>query len=294
VQQTFFSGSDFSTAEMVHLNRVAVPCGSDSSSQALPQPLVPSLHTPSLDLLPSVVTHKDYIHFIPPTRTYSKTLVPSAVTPIPIHADSPSTSFQISAVQLSPTEGNTFAVKETAFPLSSLNISASDGELGHINCQSSSSKPRARHSLLKEPNLSSLSELTLRKRKLYGHIWNKESAHCKLKKKYKGKKLEKLYDEDSDPLVEDLSSAFSLEAARFVAGIFRNNRQPKNKRCNFEDKVLALSFLKHSSISYILLCTLLPLPSRRSLQSVLNTVPFRTGINAYVFHAFQHSAENVL
>jgi hypothetical protein len=34
-----FSGSDFTTAERVHLNRVAVPCGLDSASQSSPQSL---------------------------------------------------------------------------------------------------------------------------------------------------------------------------------------------------------------------------------------------------------------
>jgi hypothetical protein len=53
------------------------------------------------------------------------------------------------AVQPPSAAANTFAVKETSFPLSSVSIHASDGELGHINGQSSSSKPRARHSLLK-------------------------------------------------------------------------------------------------------------------------------------------------
>jgi hypothetical protein len=165
------------------------------------------LHSHSHNLLslyyiphPSVVT---------PTRTYSKTLVSSAVTPTPIHADSPSASFQMSAVQPSPTAANTFPVEETSFPLSSVNINASDGELKHINHESSSSKPRARHSQLKELNSASLSELKLRKRKLYEHIWNKESALCKLKKKYKGKKLKKLCDVDSDPLMENLISSLS-------------------------------------------------------------------------------------
>jgi hypothetical protein len=55
----------------------------------------------------------------------------------------------MSAVQPSPTAANTFAVKETSFLLSSVNTNASDGELRHINFQKSSSKPRARHSLLK-------------------------------------------------------------------------------------------------------------------------------------------------
>jgi hypothetical protein len=92
----------------------------------------------------------------------------------------------MSPVQPSLTAANTFAVKETSFLLSSENINASDGELRHINCLSSSSKPRARHSLLrKEFNLALLSELTPRKRKLYECIQNKESALCRLKKKYK-------------------------------------------------------------------------------------------------------------
>jgi hypothetical protein len=67
----------------------------------------------------------------------------------------------------------------------SITENASDVELRHINCQSSSSMPKARHSLLKELNLASLSELTLKKRKLNERIQNKESVLCKLKKKYK-------------------------------------------------------------------------------------------------------------
>jgi hypothetical protein len=157
----------------------------------------------------------------------------------------------MSALQPSPAAAaNTFPVKETYFPLSSVNVNASDGELGHVNHQSSSSKPRARHSLLKELNLASCSELTPRKRKLYDHIWNKERALLKLRKKYKGKKMEKLCDVDSDPLMQGLSS-FSVEAARFLAGVFRNSRQKlQGKRWTSEDKVLALSLLKHNLRSY--------------------------------------------
>jgi hypothetical protein len=90
--------------ERVHLSRMALPCGSDSASQSLLQPLLPSLPTISLNPLASVVTPKVDIHVPLPTRTNGKTLVPSALTPIPIHADntdSLSTSFQMSAVQSS-------------------------------------------------------------------------------------------------------------------------------------------------------------------------------------------------
>jgi hypothetical protein len=98
-----------------------------------------------LDPLSSAVTPEDDLHVLPPTRTYSKTLLSSTLTPIPIHAHSPSTFFQMSAAQPSPTAPSTFADKETSFPVSSVNINASDGELRHINCQSSSSKLTARH-----------------------------------------------------------------------------------------------------------------------------------------------------
>jgi hypothetical protein len=198
-----FAESNFTAAERVHLNRVAVPRGSDPASQSFPQPPVSSLHALSLDLLPSLITHKDYIHVVFPT-TYNKTLVPSPVILIPIHADGPSTSFQMSVVQPSPTAANTFDLKETAFSLSSVNINAFDAEPGHINHHSSPSKHRASHSLLKELSSTSLSELAPRKRNLYEHILNKESALCKLKKKYKGKKLKKLYDVESDSLMENL------------------------------------------------------------------------------------------
>jgi hypothetical protein len=71
----YFSESDFTTAERVCLNRVAVPCGSDSAAESLPHPPYPSLHTPSFDPLPSVLTLEDDLHFPPPTRiccnTYS-------------------------------------------------------------------------------------------------------------------------------------------------------------------------------------------------------------------------------
>jgi hypothetical protein len=88
---------------------------------------------------------------------------------------------------------------------------------------------------LKELNLASLSELTLRKRKLYDCIRKKESVLCKLKKKYKANKLmKKLSCVDSDPLMENLSSSLAVEAARLLAAIVRNSRHtPNGRRWNF-------------------------------------------------------------
>jgi hypothetical protein len=66
-------------------------------------------------------------------------------------------------------------------------------------------------SLRKKLNLTSLSELTPGKRKLYDCIQNKGSVLCKLRKKYKAKKLmKKLCCVDSDPLMENLSSSLTV------------------------------------------------------------------------------------
>jgi hypothetical protein len=183
----YFLETDFTTSGRIHLNRVAIPCVSDLTSHSAPQPYMPSVHIPYLDSLLSPLTPEDNLHVLPPIRTYSKMLLTSlAAIPTLVLAESP-TSLQIPAFQLSSL-ASTFVAEETSFTPSSLNVKASDRELRHISCQSSSSKPRARHSLLKELNLASLSQLISNKRKLYERIRNKESALCKLKKKYKAKR----------------------------------------------------------------------------------------------------------
>jgi hypothetical protein len=113
-------------------------------------------------------------------------------------------------------------------------------------------------------------------------------VHFANSKIIRGKEVEKICDVGSDPLMENLSSSFNLEAARFFAAMFRNSRQrPKGRRFNFDDKVLDLSLLKHRPKSYILLGTLVPLPSSRSLQPILNTVHLR---RASMLTCFVHSS----
>jgi hypothetical protein len=85
-----------------------------------------------------------------------------------------------------------------------------------------------------------------------------------------------------------------MQRVWLLKGIFRNSKcTPKGRRWNFEDKMLALSLLKRSPKSYSFLRLLLPLPSRRTLQSVLSTVHFAASINAHVFGALQHSLQKM-
>jgi hypothetical protein len=93
-------------------------------------------------------------------------------------------------------------------------------------------------------------------------------------------------DVEVNTLTEGVSTSLNAAGIRLLKMIFRNSkRKPKGRRWNFEDKMLALSLLKCSPESYCFLQLLLPLPSRCTLQSVLNTVNFAAGINAHVFGA---------
>jgi hypothetical protein len=183
-----------------------------------------------------------------------------------------------------------FAVEDMSCPLT---LNASDGEFRHINCPNLSSKPRARHSLLRKLNFATVSQFTWRKKFLYDKICKKESVLCKLRGKCR-QNFKFVSDVEVNTLTEDISTSLNAEGIRLLKGIFGNSkRKPKGRRSNFEDKILALSLLKHSPKSYSFLRLLLPLPSRRTLQSVLSTVHFAAGISAHVFSAPQHSLQKM-
>jgi len=183
-----------------------------------------------------------------------------------------------------------FAVEDISC---SSNLNASDGEFRRINRPNPSSKPRARHSLLRELDLATVSEFTPREKLLYDRIRKKESALCKLRRKCR-RNIKLVSDDEVNTLTGDISTSLNAAGIRLLKGIFRNSkRKPKGRRWNFEDKMLALSLLKRSPKSYSFLRLLLPLPSRRTLQSVLNTIHFAAGINAHVFGALQHSLQRM-
>ena len=84
---------------------------------------------------------------------------------------------------------------------------------------------------------------------------------------------------DSDPLIQSLSSSLNVDSSRFLTSIVRNNKhEPKGRRWSYKEEVLTVSILKCSPRSYTFLQSLFPLTSRRTLQSLVNTVQFGTGI----------------
>ena len=274
-----FSESDFIVGDRRRLNRTAVPnpftVASHSSSTQ--HHGGPSLNSSSCEDL----------HVLVPARIYSKkSMTLLTKEPIQIHSDISLPSSVSPDISL-PAEASTLK-EDTSFPLGSSDEIASGGELGSINLQSSSPKRKARRSLIKELGLDRVAELTPRKKKLYDRIRTRESALCKLRKKYKTKKMEEVCHLERNPLIRTLSSSLNVHTSVLLSSFLRNvKHKPKGRRWSLEDKVLAISLLKRSSKCYTFLRSLLPLPSRRSLQTILNTVRFRTGINAHVFNTLK-------
>ena len=136
-----------------------------------------------------------------------------------------------------------FADEDNSCPLI---LNTSHGEFRRINRPNPSSKPRARHSLLRELNLATVSQFTPREKLLYDRI-RKESALCKLRTKCR-QNMKFVSDVEVNTLTEDISTSLNAEGIRLLKGIFRNSKhKPKGRRWNFGDKMLPLSLLKHSS-----------------------------------------------
>ena len=133
------------------------------------------------------------------------------------------------------------AVSQTAVCFKGLNLNASDGEFRYINRPDLSSKPRARHSLLMELNLPTVSQFTPREKLLYDKICKKESGLCTLRRNGR-RNLKFVSDVEVNTLTEDISASLNAEGIRLLKGIFRNSKcKPKGRRGNFKVKMLALS-----------------------------------------------------
>jgi hypothetical protein len=146
----------------------------------------------------------------------------------------------MSVPNLTQAAANLFSVEETSLSLSLDSTTASDGEFVCFSDKNSSSKPTAKRSLLRKFNFA-MSDLTPRKRKLYRIIRRKESALCKLRKKFRSRKLEDLCDVDSDPLLQEVSNFLNAEVVRLLAAIIRNSRHNvEGEEVEFSRKVLAL------------------------------------------------------
>jgi hypothetical protein len=282
-----FSETDFKLGDKTRLNNVAVPslCTVVAHSHSAPHSEEPSSSFSSCE---------ENLTVRIPARTFSR-MPQTLVTKEPVAAQLPTSLPSGISPDLSlPAETSTFSDEDTSFLLGCANESACGGELGSINLQSSSPKCKVRHSLLKELGLDRVVNLTPREKKFYHSIRIAEGALCKLRKKYMTKNLKEVCHLASNRLIKSLSSSLNVHTSRFLSSIIRNRRRKlKDQRWGCDENLLALSILKRSPKSYRFLQSLFPLPSRLTLQSILNTVHFGTGISAHVFSTLKGNVQKM-
>jgi hypothetical protein len=69
-------------------------------------------------------------------------------------------------------------------------------------------------------------------------IRTRESALCKLREKYRAKKLEEVCQLENNPLIQSVSSSLNLDTSGFLASVVRSSKhEPKGKRWSFKEKV---------------------------------------------------------
>ena len=70
--------------------------------------------------------------------------------------------------------------------------------------------------------------------------------------------------------------------------ILSQKKAPRGRRYSREDKIFAMSLLKHSGKSYKFLKTIFALLSRKTLMSMLSKIPFGCGIQQPIFDSIKN------
>jgi len=132
---------------------------------------------------------------------------------------------------LSITASKTFSSTEPCIPHSHVNENACGGELGSFSLQSSSPKRKAWHSVVKKLDLDRVAEFAPSYKKLYVMIRTRECALCKLRKKYRAKKLKEVCQLDSNSLIHFRSSSLNVDTSRLLASVVKNSKhEPKGRQ----------------------------------------------------------------
>lgn len=79
----------------------------------------------------------------------------------------------------------------------------------------------------------------------------------------------------------------------FLMQVRSSGKKPKGRRFTLNEKILALSLYKPSPKAYRLLSQICALPSRRTLQNILETVDLKSGINEKIFADLQQKVNKM-
>ncbi|XP_072155525.1 uncharacterized protein [Bemisia tabaci] len=150
----------------------------------------------------------------------------------------------------------------------------------------SNKTPVSKRSLLKDLNVTRFNKLTPRKQRLLLSNRRKERSLKRMKDQIKNLKVRTSKTVIDLPAFKNFPPALKL----LIESTLRiGNCKPKGRRWTLEDKIQALTLHKNSPKNYALLRTFFPLPSARTLRSVLSKVPFSPGICQPVLDALKKS-----
>lgn len=80
----------------------------------------------------------------------------------------------------------------------------------------------------------------------------------------------------------NLSEKLNKTTLNFIkTQVHIQNNCPKGRRYTLDDKILALSLYKTSPKGYRFLSSIFALPSKATLNIILNRIPFKPGINVH-------------
>nr|CAI5833258.1 unnamed protein product [Callosobruchus analis] len=83
---------------------------------------------------------------------------------------------------------------------------------------------------------------------------------------------------EQHPQVSECKRSLNVPTLRFIVSQIRNQKlKAQGRRYSLDDKILALSIFKETGKGYRYLSKLFSLPSRRTLLSILNKIPFKCG-----------------
>lgn len=256
-------------------------------------PVLPTLSTSPPNLTASFISPSDLPppSPSPPDPALPATSTPKPFQPIQLFAPSPDVSHF--------SESNSDCL---ATPLE-IYGSMSDSVVADIAVDSFATTPiakRKRRSLvLSKINVSRISQLTPRKKFLFGRLKDKVVDLQRLQKKYRKKTLalKRLSNDMKNghsSVVGALSKSMSLTAAKLLASqVGHSQRAPKGHRWSTEEKCMALSIYKRSPKCYTFLRSIFTLPCKSTLMNLLNRVPFATGINSQIFESLAKSVSEL-
>lgn len=84
-------------------------------------------------------------------------------------------------------------------------------------------------------------------------------------------------------ILEHLSAVNELTQKFIISQLNTQKLKPRGRRFSVDDKILGLALYKTSAKAYRVWSDIFSMPSRKTLTTLLNKLPFRCGINSQVF-----------